>query len=264
MSSAERTLQVLSTVGRAYREVSLGELASALGWPKSSVLRYASTLVIDGFLVRNGEGHYGLGPASWRLQDKRNYATYLTEACQPGLDMVAEATGETAVLSELTGRCTTALTIAAGSRTPRPPVPVTPVPVHASAFGWVLIAWLPPGQRALAVPTSLEPLTSSTIRSRATLERELATVCAQGFAAEWGHADPRQATVAAPVFSYSKVALSLGVLIPRSRLSAARAASLGRVLCDAADQAATHLGVPRHAPPYATAWSLADPSGATT
>lgn len=65
-----------------------------------------------------------------------------------------------------------------------------PLAVHASSSGKILLALLPPAERAGALSSDLSRYTPTTITDRVRLERELQTAREQGYATVFGEDVP--------------------------------------------------------------------------
>lgn len=99
--SAERVLTLLDTVAST-GTVSLTAAAQRVGLPTSTALRHLRLLKNRGYLIRDEQGLYSLGPAFVRmalaLHQRGPYAR-LTNAAQPGLERLVEITEESAYLA---------------------------------------------------------------------------------------------------------------------------------------------------------------------
>lgn len=99
--SAERVLSLLDTVITA-GAVSLSDAAASADLPASTALRHLRVLVDHGYLVKDDVGQYSVGPTFVRIAlaafQSGPYAR-LSAAAQPGLERLAEITGESAYLA---------------------------------------------------------------------------------------------------------------------------------------------------------------------
>jgi DNA-binding IclR family transcriptional regulator len=95
VEAVERALAVLEAF-HTERPMTLGEIAAATGFYKSTILRLAASLERFGYLVREKSGAFRLGPALWRLGSIYRGGFDLGEAIRPELRRLAETTGETA------------------------------------------------------------------------------------------------------------------------------------------------------------------------
>jgi hypothetical protein len=103
VESVERALTVLDVFDSTQDRFTLAELASATGYYKSTLLRLLSSLERFDYVQRGQDGCYRLGHAPVRLA-RRHLPTRQLEAwIQPILESLAQASGETAALVEVTG-----------------------------------------------------------------------------------------------------------------------------------------------------------------
>lgn len=76
--------------------MSLAEMAEETGLHKSTILRLTTSMAIYGFIQRDANGIFSVGPSVWRLGliFRRDFIS--RERVTPALKILAEATGETA------------------------------------------------------------------------------------------------------------------------------------------------------------------------
>jgi DNA-binding IclR family transcriptional regulator len=96
VEAVERALAVLDAFHADRAEMTLGDIAAATGFYKSTILRLAGSLERLGYLIRAESGVFRLGPAVWRLGSIYRTGFDLGEAIRPQLRRLVEATGETA------------------------------------------------------------------------------------------------------------------------------------------------------------------------
>ena len=94
VEAVERALAVLNAFHADKPTMTLGEIASATGFYKSTILRLAGSLERLGYLIREERGAFRLGPALWRLGSIYRAGFNLGEAIRPELRRLVEATGE--------------------------------------------------------------------------------------------------------------------------------------------------------------------------
>ncbi|MEM8703715.1 MAG: IclR family transcriptional regulator [Pseudomonadota bacterium] len=94
--SVERALSILSAFSTQKPTMTLAEIAEETGLHKSTILRLTNSMQIYGFVQRDEDGRYSVGPSVWRLGliFKRDFTK--REHVAPSLRILAEATGETA------------------------------------------------------------------------------------------------------------------------------------------------------------------------
>ena len=99
--SAERVLNLLDTVASS-GAISLTAAAAQADLPTSTALRHLRLLTNQGFLIKDDQGWYSVGPAFVRMalvSHQRGPYARLTTAAQPGLERLVEDTEESAYLA---------------------------------------------------------------------------------------------------------------------------------------------------------------------
>ena len=96
VEAVERALAVLNAFHADKPAMTLGELAAATGFYKSTILRLAGSLERLGYLIREESGVFRLGPALARLGSIYRAGFSLGDAVRAELRRLVEATGETA------------------------------------------------------------------------------------------------------------------------------------------------------------------------
>src|SRR5262245_25091856 len=91
VEAVERALAVLDAFHADKPTMTLGEIASATGFYKSTILRLASSLERLGYLIREERGVFRLGPALWRLGSIYRAGFNLRAAIRPGHAPLDEA-----------------------------------------------------------------------------------------------------------------------------------------------------------------------------
>ena len=227
-----RGMEVLGAFTPARKQLSLAELAGALGTTRSALFRVTYTLTTLGFLVQQ-QGRFALGPAVLRLGVGYLATRSLVEAALPLLEELRDSTGWSAHLGVLEGRELVYLLrlptagrlsiVHVGSR----------LPAHATAMGRVLLA----GSDAAAL-AALYREAPPRIGSPATPGGGMAALLAQARRdARRGHVEHRGdfesgiASLAAPVRDAKGVVAALSITAP---LEAAKAAPVQAVLGAAA------------------------------
>lgn len=92
----ERALSILTAFSAQRPSMSLAELADETGLHKSTILRLTNSMGVYGFIQRDMEGRFSIGPSVWRLGllFRRDFIT--RETITPALRKLVQATGETA------------------------------------------------------------------------------------------------------------------------------------------------------------------------
>lgn len=94
--SVERAMSILTAFTSHRPAMTLAELAVETGLHKSTILRLTNSMSMYGFIQRDKEGVFSVGPSVWRLGliFRRDFTK--REHVSPALKMLVEATGETA------------------------------------------------------------------------------------------------------------------------------------------------------------------------
>ena len=227
--SAERVLALLASFEDGRTQLSVTEIAQALGVHKSTASRLAATLERAGFLARSGK-QYRLGVQVIRLGSLALRSTDIVAAMQPAMEKLSQLTGETINLAVPAGPdilnvaevpSTYILSCSGGwiGRRTRP---------HAVANGKVLLAF-----GAIPLPATLERYTEHTITSLDALAAELAAIRAAGYAQAAAELEDGLVAVAAPVFGPGgECVAALSISGPANRMPPSQLDELGR-LCAA-------------------------------
>src|SRR5713101_5049649 len=199
VEAVERALAVLNAFHADKPAMTLGEIASATGFYKSTILRLASSLERLGYLIREERGAFRLGPALWRLGSIYRAGFNLGEAIRPQLRSLVEATGETASFYIREGQSRVCLFRHNSPQSARHHLDEgTALPLTSGASAHVLLAF----SDAKSAKTS--------VKAKAVQER--------GHYTSLGERDPQVAAVSVPVFDLAghfRGALAISGLIGR-------------------------------------------------
>jgi DNA-binding IclR family transcriptional regulator len=204
VDAVERALAVLNAFRANRPAMTLGEIAAATGFYKSTILRLAASLERFGYLVREENGVFRLGPTPSRLGSIYRAGFNLGEAISPELRRLVEATGETASFYIREGRSRVCLFRHNSPHSARHHLDEgVELPLSAGASAHVLVAYTDgKGSKARAVQQ-------------------------RGYCVSLGERDPQVAAVAVPVFDLAgrfRGALAVSGLIGRFREQERRAA----------------------------------------
>ncbi|KRR29906.1 MULTISPECIES: IclR family transcriptional regulator [Bradyrhizobium] len=96
VDAVRRALAILKSFNAERSAMTLTQIAEMTDLYKSTVLRLASSLEADGFLVRGADRLFRPGPELWRLGALYQRGLDLGEVIRPSLRRLVESTGETA------------------------------------------------------------------------------------------------------------------------------------------------------------------------
>ncbi len=239
-------LYLLDVIGERDQPPRFKDLQIATGLPKGTLARILATLVAFR-LVRHedSDNTYRLGNRLFELAHRVWESFDLRGAAAPQLERLAQETRETVAL--ITADNDSALYI--DQRSHGGPFGFRievgrRAPLHCSAAGKALLAFLPPHeQRATLGRLALEAFTPATITDLHQLQADLALSRARGYALSYGEHVEGVVSVAAPVFDHTgKAIAAIGVFGPSSRLTTERLHVIGRDLMEAARLIAGNVG----------------------
>jgi DNA-binding IclR family transcriptional regulator len=213
--SAMRLVALFETLAKSEEGVTLAQLSTTIGAPKSSVLGILRSMVALGYM-EHGHDLYRLGPKSFRLAADILAIRRFPNLVRPILQDLAAKSGETVFLVVL-DRLAQRMTYADIIDSPNPvryTVPTgTTRPLYVSAGGQLLLAHQEPGfVDAYIGATRLDALTARTITNPKALRDRLQAIRREGFAISLGETVPGAAGVAAPIFN-ADGSVTAGLLI---------------------------------------------------
>jgi DNA-binding IclR family transcriptional regulator len=230
-TSFARGLRVLLTIADR-GEVRADELGVLLETPVSTIYRYLRTLTEFGFIDRHGAG-YRLGPRLIIGNGPNVTAEDLIRTADPVLRLLAEETGETAIIVRRLGLAAVCLHEVPSSQALRVTIgPTTSLPLASGAFGKALLAFAPEdildeviAQDGLATPAALDP---------ERLRADLAEIVTSGVARSVGEVVSGSVAIAVPIFREDGIVAAIGVTGPEGRCGLAWRTRVARLLPGAA------------------------------
>ncbi|WP_425039748.1 IclR family transcriptional regulator [Primorskyibacter sp. S187A] len=222
MSSTAKALTLLSHFSATRPEIGLSQLCRIAGRDKATTYRHLQALEAAGFVEQNpATKHYRIGPVVMQLAQVREATVPRKEGAIPVLTALADATGETAHVTVLSGATLYGL---CERESPlhgiRAVVDLNVFPLHATASGLCALAFGPPNllEEAMGNPvrfTEQTPTTRSDLATRVEHIRKTGFGCASGTYEDEIHG------LATPVFDHSgQLAGAVAVACVASRLSA--------------------------------------------
>lgn len=238
-TSFGRGLRVLLTVADR-GEIRADELSVLLETPVSTIYRYLRTLADFGFVDRHGAG-YRLGPRLIIGSGGNVTAEELIRTADPVLQLLAEETGETAVIVRRIGMAAVCLHEVPSAQPLRVTLaPTTALPLHSGAFGKALLAFAP--EDVLDEVLGQEPTGGSPGLDPDRLRAELAEIVTSGIARSVGEAISGSVAIAVPIFREDGIVAAIGVIGPEARCGLAWRTRVARLLPGAAGSVVGGLG----------------------
>ena len=246
IQSLEKGLDILFLFSEERPFLTLEEISSRSGLPKSTCYRFLSTLKNKNILERERtSGKFKLGVRLLKLESVIHNSLGIARIASPFLQKLSEVSGETAqlvVLNKNEGVCVERVESTATLRVM--PDRGTTIYLHSGASGKVILAYLNPEERARIIQEKgLKRLTPNTITAPSALKKELEEVRKRGYAVSDQEIYQGVKAIAAPIFDFQgKITASLGVAGPRERLTGKKVTSLAPIIQKAARSISEQLG----------------------
>ena len=221
IQSVERALQILDLFNEQATELKITEISKLMGLSKSTLHSLLKTLQLHGYIDQNPEnGKYRLG---MKLVERGHFVVGTMDIRQKAkswLTRLSQETGQTTHLGILDGNEGVYIEKIEGkqaaiaySRIGRR------LPVHATAIGKVLLAWLDDEELAAVLEGyQFNGFTPATITDRTSLLAELKETRRNRYALDNEENEPGVRCVAVPVWNHESrviAALSLSTLTSR-------------------------------------------------
>ncbi|HWO74201.1 MAG TPA: IclR family transcriptional regulator [Dehalococcoidia bacterium] len=201
--SVQRAARIITALAEHPYPMGVAELASRVMLSPGSVHRMLSTLIEIGWVDQNTRtGKYRLGTRMLGIGSTGLITSPVVQNGRMFLARLSEMTGYASALSTLVGLRVIHLARAPGNFNPTPGFePGVSQPAHTMADGKLLLAYLPPAERAyLYEVDGLRAYTPRTITDPELLEKELACIRERGYATDNFERFEATRGVAVPVF----------------------------------------------------------------
>lgn len=204
MSSATKTLELLSYFTKALPEVGLSQLCRLTKRNKATTYRQLQTLEETGFIEQNPlTKKYRLGPSILQIAQMREATVPRKAGAELALSNLAKTTGETTHVAVLSG---TKLYPLASCDTPthsiRAIIDVQTFPLHATASGLCTLGFGPSDLFDFAI-TEMTEFTRNTVKTAEELTRAIHAVQNTGFAKSNGSFEDEIDSLSAPLFDHT-------------------------------------------------------------
>jgi IclR family acetate operon transcriptional repressor len=242
-TSFARGLRLLLTISDR-GEIRADELSTILDMPSSTVYRYLRTLGEFGFVDRH-DGRYRLGPRLLIGAGSKVTSERLVRLADPVLRMLAEETGETALIVRRVGLSALCLHQVEAKQPLRVALePGAMAPLYAGAMSRVLLAYAPPEILDEVIAQGLQPVTDRT-PAETDLRAGLAEIVATGIALSEGEFVVGSVAMAVPILRQDGIVAALAVAGPESRCGLAWRSRVRRLLPSAAESIMASLAEDR-------------------
>ena len=215
IQSVAKAIKLLDILTETPAALTLAELSTKTGWPKSTVHGLLSTMRESSVIAQDDEGRYMLGIRLFEYGCTLSSSWTILETAKPYIQHISYHTGEAVFLSILdrgeiitldradnrTGLQTSA---EMGCR----------LPIHCTSQGKLFLAYMnEQEQQNILKRTELREYTNHTITSLPALLKEFEQIRQQGYAIENGEYKKGLRSVAAPIFDHDrKVRYAIGII----------------------------------------------------
>jgi DNA-binding IclR family transcriptional regulator len=244
VKSATRALDVLELLGDQPQPMAHGEIARALGMPKSSLTELLATLESRGYVASEAE-RYRLGPALLSLAGTFLRRTDVARVAQPIIASLMLRTGESAALVLRRGA---EVVVVCKENCDQPILYSLQLgqrgPVNASAGGKAMMAFLPEAEREAWLASGLlRRVTPHSVTEPALLRRDLARIAQGGVAYSREEMVAGIVALGLPVFDATgRPCAGLSVGVPTVRFDEPRERRVAEALRAASAEISAALG----------------------
>jgi DNA-binding IclR family transcriptional regulator len=240
-----KVLKILEALQGSGSGLGLKAICDATGIHKSTAHRFLKHLEREGYLICTEAGAYLIGPRFSQLTARVNPQVNLQTVARPVLWELWKSTQETVNLAVLDQNTVLYVEVMESPHEFRLSSRVgTRRPLHATALGKVLAAFLPDDARDSILSTiSFQPSTQKTILNMVQFRRELQKIQRQGYALDDEEAVPGARCVSAPILdSRGEAVGAVSVSGPVTRLSLNQVATLAAAVVSAARSISAAMG----------------------
>jgi DNA-binding IclR family transcriptional regulator len=240
-----KVIQILERLDQAPGGLLLREIVALTNINKSTAYRFLSHLEHEGFVFRDHNGYYMVGP---RLARLGNGVTYQATLCRAGaqiLEKLRGDTGETVNLAVLDQTEVLYLSVFESQHTFRM---VSEVgmrrPLHCTALGKAILAYLPPAQqKKIVAACRFEQFTPRTITSEEQLNEDLLRVHRRGYALDDEEAVEGARCIAVPILTDKHMVIgAVSISGPVVRVTKRHVPEFAGILRTATEEIGQRLG----------------------
>ena len=245
VQALDRALALLEHLARR-PGLTLSDLAEETGLPIATVFRALATLQAHSMVEAQEPGQFWhIGPGAFRIGSAFLRRTDVVDRARAPMERLMRETGETVTLGAEVADLVTILAqveAQAGIRTFH--APGSTLPMHGSALGKALLAWLPEDRVAGILDRQGQArLTSLTLTSESALLRDLVRSRDRGFAIDDQEGAEGLRGVAAPVFNAQGLPVAaLAITGPGFRFGLSDAQRAGALVRAAAEAVTDGIG----------------------
>lgn len=240
-----KVLAIFELLDRSPDGLQLKSISEQTGFNKSTAYRFLAHLEQAGYLVRDLTGAYLIGPRLVRLGADSTYQATIRKVSRPAMETLWCKTDETVNLGVLDRGEVLYLDVIESPHSFRlSSQPGMRRVLNHTALGKTILAWSPATVRdELLAACKMKDHSPRSIVNPAEMLAELGRIQRRGYAIDNEEVEPGACCVAAPIFDSSgRIAASISVSGPVTRMNRARISDIAIDLKAAADEISTELG----------------------
>ncbi len=222
MRTVDKAIELLGLFSEHEPEIGLSEISRRAKFDKATSRRLLLALAKHGMVEQNPDDRrYRIGPGVLRLARVREATMPLAAIVQPVLKRLVDGTGETAHFTLLSGRDLSTVAIQESRRSNRVNmVSGETLPLHATASGLAILAFLENENPSIVKKLKLEPFTELTLTDHARVRQVLVDTRKLGYVNNPGYYELDVCSTAAPVFDLSGRPIgAIAVAAPQARFT---------------------------------------------
>ena len=241
-----KVIQILEKLDQSPGGLLLREIVNSTSINKSTAYRFLSHLETEGYVFRDSDGYYMVGPKLAKLGSGATYQATLCRTSAVILERLRADTGETVNLAVLDGNETLYLSVFESQHTFRMVSEIgSRRPLYCTALGKAILAHLTPEQqRKVISATHFERFTPHTISSADDLTKDIHKIHRRGYALDDEEAVVGARCVAVAILNRDrKVIGGISVSGPVVRVTKRQIPEFAALLRTAAEEIVSRLSV---------------------
>ncbi len=241
-----KVIQILEQLDGAPRGLLLREVVSLTNINKSTAYRFLSHLESEGYVFRDSNGYYMVGPRLARFGNGASHQAILCRTSAEILEKLRADTGETVNLAVLDRTEILYLSVFESRHTFRMVSEVgTRRPLYCTALGKAILAYLPPAQqREILGAIRFDQLTPQTVSSGEQLNEDLLKVRRRGYALDDEEAVVGARCISVPILTRKQAVIAaISISGPVVRITKRHVPEFAMMLLSAAGEIAQRLSV---------------------
>lgn len=216
-----KALKVLEFVAERGRTVTLSDVTSSVRLPKTTAFRYLRTLAAAGLVTHHpADDRYEIGPRlrAWSQPDQR--IERLRRLVLPVMADLGRTFNETVNLGIQSQGAVIYIEMIESNRSLRMQARIGERhPLHSTALGKAILAYLPEDERTLFLAQPLLRMTLRTVTDGALLAQQLRQIVRRGFAIEVGENEEGSMCIGVPILDQTGYPLAaFSISAPERRM----------------------------------------------